>query len=59
VAAAVAALARSRPALAAVAGGLAAVQAKACSDEVFLSFCLPQFSFIWRIPIRGPYSSAE
>ena len=28
-------------------------------DEGLLSFCLPQFSFIWRIPIRRPYSSAE
>ena len=28
-------------------------------DEGFLSFCLPQFSFIWKIHIRWPYSSAE
>ena len=27
--------------------------------EGLLSFCLPQFSFLWRIPIRGTHSSAE
>jgi hypothetical protein len=28
-------------------------------DEGLLSFCLPQFSFLWRIPTRGTHSSAE
>jgi hypothetical protein len=28
-------------------------------DEGLLSFCLPQFSFLWRTPIRGTHSSAE
>ena len=28
-------------------------------DEGILPFCLLQFSFILRIPVREPYSSAE
>jgi ankyrin repeat protein len=28
-------------------------------DEGLLSFCLPQFSFLWRIPVRGTHSSDE
>ena len=28
-------------------------------DEGLLSFCIPTFSFIWRIPIRGTNRSDE
>jgi ankyrin repeat protein len=28
-------------------------------DEGLLSFCRPQFSFLWKIPIKGTHSSAE
>ena len=30
-------------------------ECKAGLDEGPLSFCIPTFSFIWRIPIRGKY----
>jgi hypothetical protein len=32
---------------------------KAGLDEGLLSFCLPSFSFIWRIPIDATHSSDE
>ena len=32
---------------------------EALKDEGILSFCIPTFSFIWRIPIRGINGSDE